>query len=196
MFATLARSWEFAKISYGIIWDFKRLLVFPLVSTLASGVVLASFLLPLWGTGTLEAWLEFADGNTATQASAADQVWMYLTLFLFYFCSYFVITFFNSGLVACAMKVVNGEVPTVGYGMSMAANKVKGVRAALCLSSEAASLARRHNDANVLTLAGWQSGGKEVLDILSVFVTTEFEGGRHARRVNKITAYEERSDES
>lgn len=83
-----------------------------------------------------------------------------------------------------------------GVGMSMAANKVKGIRAALCLTQEAASLARRHNDANVLTLAGWQSGGKEVLDILSVFLTTEFEGGRHARRVNKITSYEERSDES
>ncbi|MHC4415187.1 MAG: DUF6159 family protein [Planctomycetota bacterium] len=129
MFATLARSWQFAKISYGIIWDFKRLLVFPLVSILASGVVLASFLVPLWGTGTLEAWLEFADGDSTTKATAADQVWMYLTLFLFYFCSYFVITFFNSGLVACAMKVVNGEIPTVGYGMSMAAKRLPQILA-------------------------------------------------------------------
>jgi hypothetical protein len=123
MFQTLSRSWEFAKISYGIIWDFKRLLIFPLASTLAAAAVLASFLLPLWGTGTLEAWLDFASSDLSNQASNADQVWMYITLFLFYFCSYFVITFFNTGLVACAMKVIEGEVPTVGYGMSMASRR-------------------------------------------------------------------------
>jgi hypothetical protein len=123
-FQTLSRSWEFAKISYGIIWDFKQLLVFPLASTLAAGAVLASLLLPLWGTGTLEAWLEFVSHEQTTQASTAGQVWMYITLFLFYFCSYFVITFFNTGLVACAMKVIEGEVPTVGYGMSMAARRL------------------------------------------------------------------------
>jgi hypothetical protein len=123
-FDTLSRSWEFAKISYGIIWDFKRLLVFPLASTAAAAVVLASFLLPLWGTGTLEAWMQFTSGEQAAQASTADQVWMYVTLFLFYFCSYFVITFFNTGLVACAMKVIEGETPTVGYGLSMAAQRL------------------------------------------------------------------------
>ena len=54
MFAKLARSWQFAKISYGIIWDFKRLLIFPVLSTLACVAVLASFAAPLWLTGTLE----------------------------------------------------------------------------------------------------------------------------------------------
>jgi hypothetical protein len=124
IFDTLSRSWEFAKISYGIIWDFKRLLVFPLASTIAAAAVLASFLLPLWGTGTLETWMEFASSDGTTQASTSDQIWMYVTLFLFYFCSYFVITFFNTGLVACAMKVIEGEAPTVGYGMSMAAQRL------------------------------------------------------------------------
>lgn len=79
-----------------------------------------------------------------------------------------------------------------GIGMSMAANKVAGIRAALCFNPEAAALTRQHNDANVLTLAGWQSEKADVLDIVDVFLTTEFEGGRHARRVDKITAYEER----
>jgi len=79
-----------------------------------------------------------------------------------------------------------------GIGMSMAANKVKGVRAALCLSPESARLTRQHNDANVLTLAGWQSGRDDILEIVDNFVETEFEGGRHARRVDKIKAYEER----
>jgi ribose 5-phosphate isomerase B len=98
---------------------------------------------------------------------------------------------------AAAEKVAGGEVDRAilicgsGVGMSMAANKVKGVRAALCLSAEGARLARGHNDANVLTLAGWQSGADDVLDIVDTFVKAEFEGGRHARRVDKIKAYEE-----
>ena len=82
-----------------------------------------------------------------------------------------------------------------GIGMSIAANKVKGIRAALCLSPEAADLTRRHNDANVLTLAGWQIREADVLKIVDNFLNTEFEGGRHARRVDKITEYEERRNQ-
>jgi ribose 5-phosphate isomerase B len=73
----------------------------------------------------------------------------------------------------------------------MAANKVKGVRAALCHSPDAATLTRQHNDANVLTLAGWQTTRDDVMDIVDNFMNTEFEGGRHARRVDKIRNYEE-----
>lgn len=82
-----------------------------------------------------------------------------------------------------------------GIGMSMAANKVNGIRAALCFTPESAALTRQHNDANVLALAGWQSEASDVLEIVDKFLTTEFEGGRHARRVNKITSYEKRRDE-
>ena len=81
-----------------------------------------------------------------------------------------------------------------GIGMSMAANKVRGVRAALCFTVESAALSRQHNDANVLTLAGRQSEKTDLLDIVDVFLATEFDGGRHARRVDKISAYEERRD--
>ena len=77
----------------------------------------------------------------------------------------------------------------------MAANKVQGVRAALCFTPESAALTRRHNDANVLALAGWQSEAADVLDIVDTFLETDFEGGRHARRVDKITAYEQRRNE-
>jgi hypothetical protein len=148
MFATLSRSWEFAKISYGIIWDFKRLLVFPLVSTLAAGAVLASFLLPLWTTGTLEAWLAFVDSENGATATTADQAWMYFTLFAFYFCTYFVITFFNAGLVACAMKVVGGEVPTVGYGMRMAASRLPQILAWAFVSALIGVLLKAIENAN------------------------------------------------
>ncbi|MCK5407153.1 MAG: ribose 5-phosphate isomerase B [Candidatus Krumholzibacteria bacterium] len=82
-----------------------------------------------------------------------------------------------------------------GIGMSMAANKVNGIRAALCFTPESAALTRQHNDANVLALAGWQSEASDVLEIVDKFLTTEFEGGRHARRVDKITSYEKRRDE-
>jgi len=78
-----------------------------------------------------------------------------------------------------------------GVGMSMAANKVKGVRAALCHTPDAARLTREHNDANVLALAGWQAERDGTMEIVDVFLDTTFEGGRHERRVNKIREYEE-----
>ncbi len=135
MFATLSRSWEFAKISYGILWDYKKLIVFPLVSTAAAAVVTASFLIPLWTTGTLEKWLEFMDSESATQATTTDKVWMYSILFLFYFCSYFVIVFFNAALTACALKVVSGEAPSIGYGFSMAVKRLPQILAWALLSA-------------------------------------------------------------
>ncbi len=82
-----------------------------------------------------------------------------------------------------------------GIGMSMAANKVRGVRAALCLTVESATLTRQHNDANILTLAGRQCEIQEILSITDTFLTTAFDGGRHAKRVDKIIAYEERRDQ-
>ena len=79
-----------------------------------------------------------------------------------------------------------------GVGMSIAANKGPGVRAALCVWPEAAGLARNHNDANVLTLAGWQLDSGDVFGIVDRFLDAPFDGGRHARRVGKIIEYEKR----
>ncbi len=129
MFATIGRSWHFAKISYGIVWDFKKLLVFPLLSTVAAAAIIASFVAPLWASGTLETWLAFLDEESGTAASTSDQVTMYVTLFLFYLCNYFVLVFFNAALTACAMKVVDGETPTVGYGLSMAGKRLPQIAA-------------------------------------------------------------------
>lgn len=84
-----------------------------------------------------------------------------------------------------------------GAGMSIAANKVKGIRAALAVSPEGARLARAHNDINILALGAWQENdAAQVLAIVEAFLSTAFEGGRHARRVDKIRAYEERKDHS
>ena len=79
-----------------------------------------------------------------------------------------------------------------GIGMSIVANKHKGIRAAVCESVTAARLARLHNDANVLTIGERITGWESVVDIVKTFLTTPFEGGRHERRVNKIHSLTDR----
>jgi len=76
-----------------------------------------------------------------------------------------------------------------GIGMSIAANKVRGIRAALCHNAFSAGRARRHNDANILCLAA-EEGKARIPAIIEIFLTTEFEGGRHQQRLNKIRAME------
>ncbi|MFW6059006.1 MAG: ribose 5-phosphate isomerase B [Phycisphaeraceae bacterium] len=78
-----------------------------------------------------------------------------------------------------------------GIGMSIAANKVKGVRAALVHDEISAEMSRRHNDANVLCLAADLLGMRVIERIVQIWLTTDFEAGRHARRVNKIAAIEQ-----
>jgi len=72
-----------------------------------------------------------------------------------------------------------------GIGMSIAANKVKGIRAALCYSAFSARRARQHNDANILCLGADEEQGL-IPEIVEAFLTSEFEGERHLRRLNKI----------
>jgi len=79
-----------------------------------------------------------------------------------------------------------------GIGVSMAANKVPGVRAALCTDCYMARMARKHNDAQVLCLGARVLGFGLALDIVHAFLESEFAGGRHARRVGKIDALEAR----
>lgn len=78
-----------------------------------------------------------------------------------------------------------------GIGMSMAANKIKGIRAALCTDSYMAKFARAHNNANVLCLGARVIGSGVAQDIVSVFLDTEFEGGRHKIRVEKVNLLQE-----
>ena len=77
-----------------------------------------------------------------------------------------------------------------GIGMCIAANKVKGVRAAPCHDSITAEMSRRHNDANVLCLGERTTGRAEAMDAVDAFVTTAFAGGRHQRRIEQITDQE------
>ncbi|MDR3085453.1 MAG: ribose 5-phosphate isomerase B [Christensenellaceae bacterium] len=77
-----------------------------------------------------------------------------------------------------------------GIGISIAANKVKGIRCALCSDSYSARMTRAHNDANMLAMGGRVIGPMLALDIVDAFLGAEFEGGRHQRRVNQITEIE------
>ena len=77
-----------------------------------------------------------------------------------------------------------------GNGVSMVANKYKGVRAGLCWSKEIAELIRRHNDANVLSIPARFLTNKQAIEIVQTFLETDFEGGRHEARVNKINKEE------
>ena len=82
----------------------------------------------------------------------------------------------DKGIVIC----------TTGIGISMAANKIKGIRCAHCTDPFSAEMTRRHNDANVLALGAGLTGPNLALRMVEVFLNTEFEGGRHARRVGLV----------
>ena len=77
-----------------------------------------------------------------------------------------------------------------GIGMCMAANKVRGVRAAACQDMLTAEMSRRHNDANILCLSADLLGEDQMIQMIRIWLDTAFEGGRHARRVDKITKIE------
>lgn len=77
-----------------------------------------------------------------------------------------------------------------GIGMDMMANKVVGIRAALCFNSKMAEMAKRHEDANVITIGADYVSKEEALEIVKSWLNAEFEGGRHQRRIDKIRDYE------
>ena len=104
---------------------------------------------------------------------------------------------YTDAAFAVAKKVASGEsglgvlVCGTGIGMSIAANKIKGVRAAVCSDTYSARMTRVHNNANVMCVGARVIGEELAADILKEFMTARFEsGGRHERRVNKITAAE------
>ena len=82
----------------------------------------------------------------------------------------------DKGIVVCGS----------GIGISIAANKVKGIRAALCFTKEHAEMSRRHNDSNILALGARMKGGDKILDIVNIWLETNFEGDRHQRRIERI----------
>ncbi len=86
----------------------------------------------------------------------------------------------NLGIVLCG----------TGIGVSIAANKIKGIRAAVVYNDETASLARRHNNANVICFGGREASAEQAHAWTRIFLDATFEGGRHQRRIDKISALE------
>ena len=75
-----------------------------------------------------------------------------------------------------------------GIGISIAANKVKGIRAAVCTNAFCAEMTRRHNDANILAMGGRVITEEQAVEFTKIFLETPFDGGRHARRIEQIAA--------
>ena len=102
----------------------------------------------------------------------------------------------SKGHEAAARKVQSGEcergivICTTGIGISIAANKVRGIRCALCSEPLSAEMTRRHNNANMLAMGAGMIGKNMAERIVEVFLSTEFEGGRHERRVGLLDAIE------
>ncbi|MDV6329930.1 ribose 5-phosphate isomerase B [Asticcacaulis sp. 201] len=98
--------------------------------------------------------------------------------------------------IAAAQRVASGEfrfgiiLCGTGQGIMMAANKVKGIRCGVCADTFSARMIRQHNDANMLSIGARVAGEALALDIVDAFLNADFEGGRHARRVDMIKAAE------
>ncbi len=91
---------------------------------------------------------------------------------------------FEKGILCCG----------TGIGISIAANKVKGIRAAVVTNEFCAEMTRRHNDANILAMGGRVISPEQAVKFTDIFLNTEFEGGRHERRISQITAIENGED--
>jgi len=118
MFARLSRSWALAKASAAILRDDKELLLFPLCSAAALFVVSLAFILPALGLGAIDRLVD---------ESGSIHPFGYLLAFLFYFSQYFIIFFFNAGLVGCAMLRLGGAKPTFRDGLRMASRRAGAI---------------------------------------------------------------------
>jgi hypothetical protein len=119
MLERIRNGWLLAGESIRVLQADKKLLVFPLLSFLACLLVLASFILPLINSPLARELMDDANG-----AQAPRDVLVYVALFAFYFLNYFVVIFFNSALVACAVIRFNGDEPTIGDGLRAAAGRL------------------------------------------------------------------------
>jgi hypothetical protein len=116
MFERIAFGWELVKQSFRVLREDKRLIVFPMLSGIACMIVLASFVIPLWGTNEAKMLMDHKHVQLGPLS--------YVVLFLFYFANYFVIVFFNSALVACAIGRFRGNEPTIGDGLRVAVARI------------------------------------------------------------------------
>jgi hypothetical protein len=119
MFDRLSRSWDLVKASGSVLMQDQQLIVFPLISSLATFAVALCFILPAFGLGAFDG---FTHGHGRVMSTG-----LYLLVFCFYIAQYFVIFFFNSALVGAALVRLNGGTPTVGEGLRIASSKMGAI---------------------------------------------------------------------
>ncbi|HEV3257409.1 MAG TPA: DUF6159 family protein [Gemmataceae bacterium] len=134
-FDRISAGFELAQSSWQVLRQSKQLIVFPILSGLACLLVLASFALPFL---VHPQWLNFLDAPAGQGMQVP--VWSYLILFAYYFCTYFVIVFFNAALVSCALMSFNGEEPTVSDGLQAAGSRLPQILAWALVSATAGVL--------------------------------------------------------
>jgi hypothetical protein len=143
MFDRIARGWELAKSSAGVLYSDKKLVLFPIVSGLGTLLVLASFIGPLVGL-QLAGKIDLDPANNNGQ----PPVWIYAFAFAFYFCTYFVIIFCNAALVSCAIMRFNGQEPTLGDGFAAAARRLPQIFAWALVSATVGMLLKAIENAH------------------------------------------------
>ena len=121
-----ARTWQLMGASWQLLRQDKRLVVFPLISGVVLTLAIATFAVPLFASGQAQHYL--SDPNQPARQ-------MYITLFIFYFVSYFVMIFFNSALIACVLKQMDGGQPTLGDGLRAAWQRLPQIFGWALLSS-------------------------------------------------------------
>lgn len=119
MFQRISNGWELAQQSWRVLKLDKELLVFPLISGIACMLVMASFAVPLWASGYVDTVMDDENG-----VSQANQIIGYVVLFAYYFVNYFVIIFFNSALISCAIIRFKGGNPNLMDGFSAACSRL------------------------------------------------------------------------
>jgi hypothetical protein len=128
-----ARTWQLMGASWRMLQQDKRLVVFPLISGVALAIIIALFAVPIFVT--------FA-GHPHASEPVHMTLPMYAAMFVFYFLDYFVIIFFNSALVACVLKQIDGEQPTLGYGLAVARQRLPQIFGWALLTSTVGILLR------------------------------------------------------
>ncbi|MBU6478305.1 MAG: hypothetical protein KGQ32_10285 [Xanthomonadaceae bacterium] len=128
-----ARTWQLMGASWRMLMQDKRLIVFPLISGVALAIIIALFAVPMF--------VAFA-GHPKPGGPAHMTLPMYAAMFVFYFLDYFVIIFFNSALIACVLKQIDGGQPTLGYGLAVARQRLPQILGWALLTSTVGILLR------------------------------------------------------
>ncbi|MDE2055197.1 MAG: hypothetical protein KGI62_11005, partial [Xanthomonadaceae bacterium] len=128
-----ARTWRLMGASWRMLMQDKRLIVFPLISGVALAIIIALFAVPMF--------VAFA-GHPKPGGPAHMTLPMYAAMFVFYFLDYFVIIFFNSALIACVLKQIDGGQPTLGYGLAVARQRLPQILGWALLTSTVGILLR------------------------------------------------------